>query len=153
MTDTPVAFDDIEMAFEFVSADVAMTNEAWLDRTTGIVHWHNEFGDLDEPLPEDIEDDKRYLAIPHKNALGLGKPLVLEFTRTHLPECYARVRDIFSRRGAYARFKDLLDDHGYLDVWHQWEDDQSKRALRDWCEANDVKLADSSHDCCRFDRG
>jgi hypothetical protein len=34
------------------------------------------FGDDDE-LPDDVEDDENYVAIPDKRELGLGNPLAL----------------------------------------------------------------------------
>ena len=36
-------------------------------------------------LPDDIDDEK-YIAIPNKKELDLGKPLVLDFTREFLPD-------------------------------------------------------------------
>ena len=41
---------------------------------------------MGEPLPEDIDDGERYVPLPHKNDLGLGKPLILRFTNEFLPE-------------------------------------------------------------------
>jgi hypothetical protein len=72
-------------------------NEAYLDRQSGKIYWHSEFGDNDEELPDDIDDEK-YTAIPDKRELDLGKPLVLDFAREFLPEDYDEVRRIFSRR-------------------------------------------------------
>ena len=51
------------------------------------------------------------------------------------------MREIFSHRGAYARFKDLLKRHQSLDAWHQWETEQTRQALRAWCADNGVNLA------------
>jgi hypothetical protein len=53
-------------------------------------------------------DDEKYISIPDKRELNLGKPLVLDFAREFLPVDYDEVRHIFSRRGAYRRYKDLL---------------------------------------------
>ena len=72
----------------------------------------------------------------------LGKPLALEFARTQLPACYEQVCAIFSRRGAYARFKALLERHQSLDAWHQWEAEQTRQALREWCTNNGLTPAD-----------
>jgi hypothetical protein len=68
-----VKFDDLLEAFEFVSADQPMENEAYLCVETGVIHYHSEFGDEEEdPLPDDIEDSAKYIAIPHKNDLDLA---------------------------------------------------------------------------------
>jgi len=63
---------------------------------------------LDE-LPDDVGDSEKYLQIPDKRELDLGKPLALDFARQFLPNDFDEVRQLFSKRGAYARFKDLLD--------------------------------------------
>src|SRR5437868_15339794 len=62
-----------------------------------------EFGDNDEELPDDINDEK-YISIPDKRELDLGKPLVLDFAREFLPDDYDEVRHIFRRRGAYRQY-------------------------------------------------
>ena len=76
----PVSFSDLQCAFEFVSSGGTGENEAYLDRQSGKIYWHSEFGDNDEELPDDIDDEK-YTAIPDKRELDLGKPLVLDFAR------------------------------------------------------------------------
>jgi hypothetical protein len=92
-----VDFSDLLLAFEFVSSGASGQNTAeWLD-------------DDDQDLLDDIEDPAKYFTIPDKRELDLGKPLVLKFTRHHLPDDYDKVQEIFSRKGAYARFKDLLE--------------------------------------------
>ena len=95
-----VSFSDLQLAFEFVSSGGMGENEAYVDRQSGKIYWHSEFGDNDKELPDDIDDEK-YISIPDKRELDLGKPLVLDFAREFLPADYDEVRHIFSRRGAY----------------------------------------------------
>ena len=106
-----VSFSDLQLAFEFVSSGGMGENEAYLDRRSGKIYWHSEFGENDEELPDDIDDEK-YISIPDKRELDLGKPLVLDFAREFLPDDYDEVRQIFSRRGAYRRYKELLVQRG-----------------------------------------
>ena len=77
----PVNFSDLQLAFEFVSSGSMGENEAYLDRQSGKIYWHSEFGDKDEELPGDIDDEK-YISIPDKRELDLGKSLVLDFARS-----------------------------------------------------------------------
>jgi hypothetical protein len=93
-----VNFSDLQLAFEFVSGGRMGENQAYLDRQLGKIYWHSEFGDNDEELPDDIDDEK-YISIPDKRELDLGKPLVLDFAREFLPDDYDEVRHIFSQRG------------------------------------------------------
>ena len=38
---------DLQLAFEFVSSGGMGENEAYLDRQSGKIYWHSEFGDND----------------------------------------------------------------------------------------------------------
>ena len=104
--------------------------------------WHSEFGDNDEELPGDIDDEK-YISIPRKRELDLGKPLVLDFAREFLPEDYDEVRHIFSRGGAYRRYKDLLVRRGVLDLWYDFSNKAEQAALREWCAENGIALSET----------
>jgi hypothetical protein len=137
----PVSFRDLQDAFDFVSSGGLGEAEAFLDRQSGKIYLRSDLaGDLDE-LPDDIEDEK-YVSIPHKRDLDLGKVLVMDFVEQFLPDDYGKVRDFFSRRGAYARFKDLLTQRDALDRWYDFEAKAAEAALREWCADNDVELAD-----------
>ena len=93
-----VSFSDRRLAFEFVNSSGMGENEAYLDRQSGKIYWHSEFGDNDKELPNDIDDEK-YISIPHKRELALGRLLVLDFAREFLRVDYDEVRDIFSWKG------------------------------------------------------
>ena len=136
----PVSFSDLQLAFEFVSGGGMGENEAYLDQQSGKIYWHSECDDNDEELPEDIDDEK-YISIPHKRELDLGKPLVLDFALEFLPDDYNEVRDIFSRRGAYRRYKDLLVRRGALDLWYDFSDKAEEAALRQWCAEKGIDLS------------
>lgn len=136
----PVKLADLEEAL--LCLDAGGDTEAWLCRDTGAVLWHSDEFDEFGPLPDDIDDAARYVAVPTRRDFDLGKPLALEFARTQLPDCYEQVCAMFSHRGAYARFKDLLDRHDRLDAWHQWEAEQTRQALRRWCADNNITLAE-----------
>ena len=139
---TPVKLDALEDALMFIGGGRGFGNTAWVCRETGAVLWHSDETDDFGPLPEDIDDADRYVAVPDQHELELGKPLALEFARTQLPACYEQVCGMFSRRGAYARFKDLLERHQSLDAWHGWETEQTLQALRAWCADNGINLTD-----------
>jgi hypothetical protein len=142
----PVSFQEILDAFEFVSMGGGLgEHQAILCRQTGKIYWRSELSDLDElndELPDDIEDDEKYIAIPDKRELGLGKPLVLDFAREFLPSDFDEVRYIFSRSGAYPKFRALLARRNAVDRWHDFESKAAERALRDWCELNSIAIAD-----------
>jgi hypothetical protein len=118
----PASLKDLLEAFEFVSADNAGEHQAFLCRQSGKVYWHIEYADDElSELPDDVDDSEKYVQIPGKRKLDLGKPLVLQFVRQTLPSEIDEVQRIFSARGAYARFKDLMNRKGALDQWHSFE--------------------------------
>ena len=135
------SFNDLELAFLFVNGGPPFENEAFLDTENGKIYYRSLMGGIDELEEADVDCDDM-IAIPHKNDLDLRHNLVFEFTSSNLPDEYDRVRDIFRRRGAYGRFKDLLESKGLLDAWHNYEDERETEALRRWCEENKIELSD-----------
>ena len=139
----PALFQEILLGFEFVDSGGGL-HEAFLCRGTGKIYWRSELFDLDEfedALPDDLEDDEKYIAIPGKKELGLGKPLVLDFAREFLPDDFDEVRYIFSKRGASQKFRALLTRRDALDRWHNFESKATEQALREWCELNSIEVA------------
>ncbi len=134
-----IEFQAIFEAFEFVSFGSMYEHQAFLDRSTGKIYYHSECGDEIEELPEDIEDE-RFIEIPHKNELDLGKKLVLEFVHLYLPDEVGRVHAMFDRKGAYSRFKALLEQKDLLEKWYEFESKEQEKALREWCEANAIPI-------------
>ena len=137
-----VKYDDLSLAFDFVSFAGPMEHRAFVSLDTGAIYWISETNPIEEDkLPDDLETSERYIAIPHKNELDLGNNLALRFAAERLPHRYADVQAFFRRRGAYARFKDLLAAEGCLEEWYAFEAESTERALREWCKANDIHLA------------
>ncbi len=132
-------YSDIEHAFLFVSMAPPEEHYAYVNKVTGETYYVSESGDSDE-LPDDWEENEKYIAMPHKNDLNLGRDLVFDFISSNLPDEFEQVRRIFSRRGAYAYFKDLLDSKGQLEAWYEFEQKATEMALRDWCKENDISL-------------
>jgi len=139
----PVSFSDLLLAFDFVSDGSPGSHEAYVCKQSGKIYWHFEdFDDVDQELPDDIEDPEKYVQIPDRRELDLGKPLVFDFTSRFLPGEIDKVELIFSRKGAYANFRALLAERGALDRWHEFSDNAEKKALREWCKENSIEVSD-----------
>jgi hypothetical protein len=135
-------FSDIEEALMFVSSSGYGENSALLDKSTGKIYYRSAYGDLDEfeEYPEDEYDPNIHIEIPHKNDLDIGRDLVFEFVEKFLPDDYERVNKIFRKRGAYSRYKDLLDHRGVLQKWYDFENQREQSALLQWCEENKIDI-------------
>jgi len=136
---TLVDLNALGEAVEFVSSGMLTEHRAYVSVDTGAIYWVGESGDTDDDVPNDLGEAQRYLEVPTKNDLGLGRSLALRFAEEQVPNEYPRVRQFFARRGAYAMFKDLLAAHGQLDAWYAFEAECTERALVDWCEAHAIK--------------
>jgi len=130
-----MTYSTIEDAFLFVSSAAPCEHYAVVNRITGEAFFASEYtGESD--YPDDVDGNDDYIAIPHKNDLDLGKPLVMEFVRTRRPEMTSQVLAIFSRAGAYQRYKQLLAESSLLEEWYAFENDRTKEALLEWCAEN-----------------
>ena len=135
-----IKFSEIDTAFTFVSYGAPCEHYAYLNKMTGETYYISELGDSDE-LPEDIDENEDYVEIPHKNELNLGLNLVLDFVANRLPDDLDKVQNYFRKKGAYSHFKDLLERKALLDEWHQFENEQTEKELRNWCKVNKIKIA------------
>ncbi len=134
-----IKFQDIELAFEYVSSAQPFMNSAYISKTTGQIYYHSEMYDSDE-LPEDFYERHDYIEIPHKNDLDLGQSLVWQFVNEEIPGLTDKIRGFFSRRGAYSRYKSFLEEIGLLQRWYDFENERQTKVIREWCEENDIKL-------------
>jgi hypothetical protein len=135
--------DDLELAFEFVSFGAPSENTATISIATGKIRWHSVSFDVEDgDEPDDAEDAGGHITVPHKNDLDLGSRLVFRFVSQQMPHDYDTVADFFRQRGAYARFKNLLQRRGMLERWYEFEEHAADEALLAWCEENGIRLVD-----------
>ncbi len=134
-----IKFSEIEDALLFVSAGAPEEHSAVLDKKTGKIYFHSEYSDFDE-ITDEIWESENTIAIPHKNDLDLGSRLVFRFVRDTFPNGYDKVREIFSRRGAYARYKDWLIANDLLEKWYDYSNAAEEQALREWCSDEGIEL-------------
>jgi hypothetical protein len=115
----PITVDPTELreAVEFVSAGDLYDNGAYVSLDTGRIHLVSDIVGEIEEHPDDLETSDRYIAVPDKKELDLGRRLVLSFIREKLPDEYETVARFFRRKEAYG-LKELLASRGMLQKWH-----------------------------------
>ena len=133
-----LSYEDLLDAYEWVSADSSLQNTAYVDRTLGAVYLDTDEIDGNDALPEDIDDGTKYIAVPHKHDLDLGKALVFDFVEENLPEDVEKVAGYFRRPGAYSKYKDLLERNELLEAWYEFERMKTFEALREWATENSI---------------
>jgi hypothetical protein len=141
MGKTAVRLSELVNALMFLGRDYE--HAAYVSLDTGEVHIavdEEMWGEF--PVPDDLETSDRYLRLPDKRELGLDRRLALAFIEAAAPDDYDRVRGYFSRRGAYARFKNLLEFRNLLDRWYAYEQEAEADALRAWCAENDLTVTE-----------
>jgi hypothetical protein len=140
----PVSIANIIEAFDFANTGRGRGEFfAFVCMSTGEIHYQTDlpdFAEMYDKLPDDIDDEEKYVALPDKRELGLGKPMVLDFAREFLPDDFDDVRYFFSKRGAYPKFKALLARRGAIDRWHAFEAKATEQALRDWCALHEIEI-------------
>lgn len=142
----PASFAELLDAFELVNSNRDADNQAYICRLSGKIYSRMDPLYVGEEyageLPDDVGDEEKYLALPDKRDLELGNALAMEFVRQNLPRDYDDVRDMFRKKGAYARFKGMLVQRRALEQWYDFERAATESALREWCKLNEVELTD-----------
>src|SRR5665213_2142304 len=140
----PVSIADITEAFDFANTGGNLGEFfAFVCMRTGKIYYQtdlSDFAEMYDELPDDIDDEDKYVALPDKRELGLGKPLVLDFAREFLQDDFDDVRYFFSKRGAYPKFKALLARRGAIERWYAFETKATEQALRDWCALHEIEI-------------
>lgn len=133
---------ELRLAYDFASSGGPHEHNAFICLKTGKIYYQSDYTDEvgEEGLPDDLEASDDYVAMPHPKELGLGRALALDFAERALQEDCDKVAKLFSRRGAYARFKDFLEARGLLKEWYEFEEHATAAALQIWCDANGFKL-------------
>ena len=133
-----IDYSELEMAFDFVSGATITMAAAYVSRKSGKIFW--ESSELDEELPSDIDESNLYVEVPSKQELNIGKHLALSFATENLSENYNTVANYFRKRGAYGRFKDLLETTGKLEAWYEYERGCVKEALCEWAKSEGFRV-------------
>lgn len=136
-----VSRDELEHTVDWLSASYEDA-AAYICLATGRIYWKpSDEGVIDDlGIPDDLDDGEKYLPAPDKWSLDLGNQLVFDFAHEFAPLRYDDIRRMFRRKGAYRRFKDLLEKEDLLDKWYRYQDEKTAKALADWCEQNGLKL-------------
>ena len=134
-------YADLEFEFNSVSSGDPYDHTVYVSRSTGQTYFRSDMADVDE-LPDDVEENDDYVEIPHKHDLDLGKKLVWEFVDLQIPGLKNKVQGIFSRRGAYSRYKAFLADLELLDAWFRFENERTREALLEWCRDEGIPIDD-----------
>ena len=140
-----IKFEKVREAFFFGSPMLNEAVDVYLSKQTGELIYGPEMSlwdGEDHEVPDDIDDEEKYVAVPNQWDLGLGKPLALKFTEQFLPDDLRKVGDIFSRSDAFPRFRDLLEYRDAVQQWRDFEEKATAQALREWCEEHDISLED-----------
>lgn len=129
-------------ALDFVSSDPGQESEAFVSLTSGEVFYRSPYMERGESMPDDVDDISQYIPVPYKTDLGLGARLAVEFVAGRYPGAEDEIRAMFSKRGAFARFKGWADCHNLLEDWLRFEEDAKAAAVRQWCMDNDIDFQD-----------
>lgn len=139
-----VDLEELMLALDWASDTSGLGNMAFVSRETGQVFLTSDedFGDeFNAELPSDLDDVAKYAIVPTRHDLRLGKRLAVRFAQESLPERLEDTYEMFASRGAYARFKAMLESERALDAWHAFEAEAVERALREWAESEMLAVA------------
>jgi hypothetical protein len=130
--------DQLVLAVEHVTGGEAIGASAFIDHSTGAILFGG--ADLDVSLPVDVYEDERYIPVPTKKELGLGREMALSFSHQHAPHLLESVEHIFATAGAFGRFKHLMHEHGLLKDWYAYQEDRLSSAVQEWAEQHGLGL-------------
>ena len=88
-------------------------------------------------LPDNLETSDRYIAVPHKNDLGVGRRLALALS-PRISDEYDTVAGFSGGKGIRT-FQGIAPVRGILEQWYEFENRAMEEALLAWCEENGIQ--------------
>jgi hypothetical protein len=135
-----IKYDDLEMAFHFVSGGDMFDAAAYISRGTGTIYLDSSEEELGDSVPDDIGDADWYAEVPARRDLDLGSTLVFKYVAEVIPGRHDEVAAMFRRKGAYGRFKEWLASQGRLDEWFDFENAAVRETLTEWAAGEGFKV-------------
>lgn len=106
-----------------------------------IVLWYAE-GLVDDEEHERVECELtqgKWMELPKKQELNLGVKLVFRFANAYFSEDdIQKVSRIFSRKGAYQKWRSFLESKDMVQEWYRFRDEEQDKALKRWL--TDMKI-------------
>ena len=118
--------------------------KALVARATGMIHLINDdYMDEEAPVPADAGGDggPAYVVVPPASTLGIGDQLVFRFAAAHLAGDQAAIRELVNANDTDG-FARLLDERGATESWQRFRNEETKAALRRWCDAHGLQARD-----------
>ena len=137
-----VNYIDLELAFLATADSYLFDSATYICRKSGKIFYVSDGYDSEEEVPDNIEDHHHFALIPDKQDMDLGQRLVRRFAAQSLPDKYDQIAAIFSRKGAYSRYKGLLSKCGKLDEWYKFEESATRNALSEWAKNEGFTVID-----------
>lgn len=127
-----------------VADEFDMISEDWYqyyNRETGeFVSFHPDFNE-DDIDPEDFEGDE-YVSLPSQRDLN-EYDIMAEFADTvKNPHQRELLVVALNGRGAFRRFKDVVNNAGIDDAWYAYRGKALLNLAREWCEENDIRYVE-----------
>ena len=140
-----IDLDELRLAYELQNQVHDLDDGSWLDLEAGTLITHiGENPDLFPPLPADIETNPRYVPLPTRQELNLGRELALDFMAERRPDEVRWTRETLGRRGGWHRFKNHLEDIGLIRDWYDYQEQHTLQALKAWCESQGVEVVEKN---------
>ena len=131
---------EIEILIQAASSGNDPDATAILDRETGRTWLLSDYVDDGQEPPEDWDTNDRYLVLPDQQELDLGSNTARRFVEAHLPEHRDTFRDFFSRKGAFRRWRQWLEQNHHLEAWYAFEAKDHQVAIRAWLAEQGVEV-------------
>jgi hypothetical protein len=70
----PVNFEELLKAYHFVTTEATYENDAFVSLPSGKIYWRTDpLGEENQDLPDDIDDNEKYIKVPSNRKLNLGR--------------------------------------------------------------------------------
>ena len=137
-----VAMDPRKRLHDFADARLELEDREFEDGedSSGLPDWEKEL----VPVAEEIQaGSDRYKSLPEADSRESYHDMELFTGTVDDPSLRQRLEDALDGRGAFSRFRRVLDHHdAERDRWYKFKDQAAARRVRDWLRDLDIEPID-----------
>jgi hypothetical protein len=135
----PVNWNELLNTFDFVSLGQPDEHQAVLCRESGKFLWYSDLMDDRDEWPDDADDEENISGyLIRRNSISASlwySTSSKSFYRTNSITCGG-----YSSARAHTPVSRICCNERMLDRWHDFETKATEKALKEWCDVNDVAI-------------
>ncbi len=120
--------------------DINMESSCYFNKETNKILWYSEYNEENSTYTDVDEENDNIISMFNyftKNDYTIMQDFIVTIKDISIKDELYRVT---SGKGAFNRFRNVLEQNNIVDDWYKYRDDRYKDIAKEWCIVNNIKF-------------